>query len=162
MSENKEHIDTSFIQNLHPNGGFEVPEGYFVQLQETILNKTSNNGFSVPEHYFNELEERIEAKLKNPVQPKRLVIIRNLKYASAIAASLLIFGSLYLWLSKPQASPVDFSALSDEEIINYIEVSDIQDHKILEMAIKSESSTTKDEEEYLINTADADLIIDEL
>lgn len=162
MEPTNSNKEEAFIRNFRINGGFEVPEGYFEASENTILNKTIHSGFSVPEHYFDNLSQRIEQRTSKTTGEKAIPLVNYLKWGIAVAASFVAIAGIYFMLPKNSVQATDFSSLSEEEIINYIEVSDFQDHQLIELAAKSETPHLTETEEYLINTAEADLIIEEL
>lgn len=164
MIINEENIDQNLLGK--PSGGFDVPEGYFESLQSNILNKTSENGFNVPENYFETLEKRIQQRIpKGKTIPLNTSIIK--KYMIGVAASILFIAGFFLIKNKTSNniptliySEVDVTNLSNEDIINYVDIEDINDSHIDETALNTNDKTQKQVENYLLNNADEELIID--
>jgi hypothetical protein len=164
MSFNEEHIDENLLGKS--SGGFDVPDGYFETLQKNILNKTSENGFFVPDGYFENLETRIQQRIpKGKTIPLNPSIIK--KYMIGVAASILFIAGFFLIKNKtsnnlqtPIYSGVDVTNLSNEDIINYVDIEDITDSHIGETALNTNDKTQKQVEDYLLNNADEELIID--
>ncbi len=164
MNFNEEHIDENLLGK--PSGGFDVPDRYFETLQKNILNKTSENGFFVPDEYFETLEARIQQRIpKGKVIPLNAAIIK--KYMIGVAASILFIAGLFLIKNKtsntiptPIYSEVNVTNLSNEDILNYVDVEDITDSHIGETALNTNDKTQKQVEDYLLNNVDEELIID--
>lgn len=167
MSIEKNDIDPVFSERS--SGGYTTPDGYFEELQKTILRKTVDHVFTTPENYFETLETRINLKLAKP-QSAQLRIIHFKKIAIGIAASLLLVSGLFFTKNiihststSAHFSEAAINELSDEEIIKYVEVSDIKDSHLAEILPNTnEDKTQKQVEDYLINNADEQLITDEL
>lgn len=156
-----EHVDPG-----DPQGGFEVPEGYFEQLQSDLLRKTAGNGFTVPEGYFGSLESRIRQRIAEH-RPVSVKIHYLRKSVIGIAATLLLAGAFFFLTFRDERPANHFAQtrmdeLSDEEIIDYVEVADLNDAHINGMAVNIEDQAQKQVEDYLINQADEQLIMDEL
>ena len=165
MNFKEEDIDENILGKR--NGGFMVPEGYFQQMQKDILRKTSGNGFRIPDGYFDTLESRIQQRVRKP-RMIHLNIINFKKAAIGIAASVLLVSGFFLLKNTFEKAPaIAFSEakmneLSDEEIINFVDVADIKDLHIAETKIKTEDKTQKQIEDYLINNTDEPLMNEEL
>lgn len=163
MDFEKENIDEELLGK--PNEGFNVPDGYFAQLNEDIIRKTSGNGFTIPVGYFETLETRILKKVDKPKIIRHDFAFKQL--ILGIAASIIIIAGFFTvknkFYSSHQYSESKMNNLSDEEIINYVDVDDIKDLHIAEnTSNKVEDKTQKQEEDYLINNADEQQIIEQL
>ncbi len=164
MNFEKEHIDNELLGK--PEGGFTVPDNYFENLEKDVLRKTTGNGFIVPEGYFESLHQDILNKTGK--QPKIIRLKVSRRIITGIAASLILLSGLYLLINKtepvqtPQFSETKLKELSDEDILNYVDVSDIKDAHIVETAFKPEDKMQKQVEDYLINNTEEQLIIEEL
>jgi hypothetical protein len=163
MFENNEHINLESIRQHDSGTGFDVPEGYFDRLERQVLSKTSANGFTLPDAYFDTLKGRIESRVAPPDRWQPILLIGGKKWMSLAAASLIAISSLVLWLNfKTPAYVARLNELSDDEIIHYVAKYDLHDEGLLELAIKVDEKPTDQTEQYLLNTADADLIMEEL
>lgn len=165
MSFEKEYIDYELLNN--PDNGFKVPDGYFELLQKNILAKTTDNGFTVPENYFNTLDNRIQQKIKKSKTINYHFTFRRM--AMGVAASfiltagfLLIKNQLYPSMQSHVLSQNKLNELSDEEIINYLDIADLNDSHIAETTVKTEVKSQNQVEDYLINNAEEELIIEQL
>lgn len=91
--------------------GFKVPEGYFESLEERVMDAVTTNkieqrlpeqGMSMPEGYLESFEDTLLNRMESEgivaeevdVKVKRLPVWENLKYAAAVAAVLLVIGTL--------------------------------------------------------------------
>lgn len=128
------------------NSGFKVPEHYFEEFTDRILDKVAqtrdsiqedilpkDQGFTVPQGYFETLNQEILGKLdkkESKVIPLRAN--RRIYYAVAsVAAGLLLFLGLKLSLDKP----LTFSDLAIQDIENYFQNNelDMSSYEIAEM-----------------------------
>jgi len=160
---NNENENINFELPGDREGGFMVEDTYFEKMHADIISKTSQNGFVVPDKYFESLQLKIEKK----VRPQKTIRLKKnyTQIAIGIAASILLISGLFIYKSfntKSQYAEVRINELSDEEIINYVDVSDINDIHIYEASVKSENKTPDQVEEYIINNTDEQTISDEL
>lgn len=96
----------------HSDQDFKVPQGYFESLEERVMASVATDeieqnlpqhGFMMSEEYLDSFEDRLfdrmeqENLLNKEVRPKvrRLPFRESLKYAAAVAAVLLIVGTLF-------------------------------------------------------------------
>jgi len=90
------------------------------------------NIHKVPDKYFDELPLKIQSKIAEESKPKNWVVTYGLRYA--LPAILLIAITVYV-IIKPSttASPEQLLAqVSTEELISYLEASDITTEEIVE------------------------------
>ena len=107
----------------------------------TLSDIPKGDSYSVPEGYFESLSERvmqcIEAEEQNPVVVRHMVVRRNrriLGIVSLAAAMALFFGlGQYLMLSRESSADAQIAALSDSEIIAYLETEDISPESVSDM-----------------------------
>lgn len=107
----------------------------------TLSDIPKGDSYSVPEGYFESLSERvmqrIEAEEQSPVVVRRMVVRRNrriLGIVSLAAAMALFFGlGRYLMLSRESSADAQIAALSDSEIIAYLETEDISPESVSDM-----------------------------
>ena len=113
----------------------DVPPGYFQQLQEDILAKVAEQtlkehvgdaGFTVPNDYFATLERHITDRTSDErVTPiRRISQPRWMTYAAAacIALAVSIVGFFRLNNSDQVVSTTHLATVSDQEILNYLEL----------------------------------------
>lgn len=163
----EDNIDETFIRSREGSGGFGVPQGYFDSAKTRILMSTSDRGFTVPENYFEGLQNRItgRAVLKRPTM--QIIHTKSRWMAVGIAASLLIAGGLFLYTPpmpthKQMAVTTEMNSLSDEEILSYVDLSDLKDQHLAGLLPKTEDAANGQIEEYILDNTDGQLITDEL
>lgn len=162
MLEENQDINLKIIRKYDTGKGFDTPDGYFEHLEAQVLSKTVGNGFVVPEDYFNNLERRINSRVA-PQKDQIALLYGGKKWIAMAAASLFAVGMLVFLLRKPDPQYLSqLSALSDEEIIHYVGFEDLNDAHLFELAFKENEKQNDQTEQYLLNTADADLILEEL
>ena len=147
--------------------GFQVPEGYFEQLEDRVLGKLENKGirgFRVPEGYFDDFHISPDSvSPERPVLPINNNVRSRIFWMAAAASILLFFGVKYMntgneglgWDSLDQAElslwiENDLGGISPEEIAEAYQEVD------LEVSIPADAEL----DEYLQN-ADLDQILDE-
>ena len=163
MKFDLENIESEFIEDA--KGGYTIPEGYFEQMEKDILNKTSYNGFKVPTDYFENASSELIKKVDSPKVIKHDFAFKQM--AVGIAASILFIAGFFLFkdksvtpLSTIAYSENKMNELSDEEIIYYVDIDDIKDSHI--NVAKAEDKLQKQEEEYILNNADEQQILEQL
>jgi hypothetical protein len=162
MLEENQDINPEIIRKYDTGKAFDTPVGYFERLEAELLSKTAGNGFAVPDDYFNNLEGRIKSRMANQ-KAQFALLYGGKKWIALAAASLLAVGMLVFLLRKPDPQYVSqLNALSDEEIIYYVGFEDLNDAHLLELAFNGNEKQNDQTEQYLLNTADADLILEEL
>lgn len=95
------------IDNLSHSNPFTTPEGYFSQLEETILSKTAEgekkaNPFKTPDSYFDELETAIISRMGEKKEEKKGKVIslfsKKLYWTSAAACLFFaILAGIYIF-----------------------------------------------------------------
>lgn len=111
------------------------------------------NIHQVPDKYFDELPLKIQSRIQQESVSKTWVFTYGLRYA--LPALLLLIVSIYL-ITQPKVneSPEQLLAeVSTEELISYLEASDITTEEIMESIEISEF-------EFEFKTSDTDLIDD--
>ena len=99
------------------------------------------DSYSVPEEYFENLSkrimQRIEAEEQKPLDERRMVVRRSrriLGIVSLAAAMALFFGlGRYFMLNRESSADAQIAALSDSEIIAYLEAEDISPESVSDM-----------------------------
>lgn len=106
--------------------GFEVPKGYFQNMEDKIMDATKLNdalhnmndtGFKAPEGYFNTLEDVVLTKIKDNKNPKVISLFnkQTLMYISGVAAAILIMLSVF-W----NKNDLSIDTIEAELVENYI------------------------------------------
>ena len=110
---------------------FNIPANYFKQLPsrieeriaiENIQSLAPSPGFSVPEAYFTELSNRIQSKLAEQKPERKKNIFNSWISYSAAACITLILGTAVYFNSTVYTMGRDLSKVSDQEIINYLQI----------------------------------------
>ena len=165
MSLENEKIDKDLMSNTQE--GFYVPEGYFNQLHNDILRKTVENGFYVPEGYFEDLEPKILKKINQSKVIQHNFAFKQL--AIGIAASIIFISGFFFLKSEfyslktsSNISEINLKNLSDEDIINSVDLEDIEDNPIIVTASNFDDKTQKSDEKYFLNNTDEQDIIEQL
>ncbi len=122
-----------------------VPENYFHELgrdiearigAEQIRQQVPAEGFTVPDNYFEDLKFNILAKTANKKQPFVRKLNPNwMRYAAAACITIAIGTGAYIKWPQADSYQDQISALSDEEILNYLEQhpSDIDNQLLLDI-----------------------------
>ena len=115
-------------KKTNQKNGFVVPENYFEELDDNIINKKAANlpiksPFKVPDSYFNTLDDAIFDKVKSEKTQKKKVIPLYQKLVKLIptvaAASVLIFLGYYLFIQN--STTLNFNTITASEIENWYE-----------------------------------------
>lgn len=180
MENETENSDNLFLNNLPKTNGFSVPTGYFENRSTLILskievNKTLNiindeGGFTVPVNYFETNKAQILGKI-NTQQAKKvnLFSVTNWQLISGIAAIFIAVISLIIFVKNNQTEnfSANLSKVNEAEIIDYLANNDVKIEWINELnpAIKADSKkddNNKEIEQYLLEHADEQALLDEL
>ncbi|MBC7425623.1 MAG: hypothetical protein H7321_03720 [Bacteroidia bacterium] len=144
------------LNNLIPkgNGGFSVPENYFENLSDSIIQKVNDNqeikfspstkSFTVPENYFDTLESNILKTVNQSatqvisIVPEKKIKIINLKTWLAAASIILLVGFGFYKMSQNNNTKINiqtdyFAGVSNSEINNYIADAEISDDELLSL-----------------------------
>ncbi len=167
MDNEYEHIDDSKLKALKVSGGFSVPPHYFNQLRNHVLEETvgsQKRDLNVPEGYFERSRMAILQKtVGSTPQPQLTVWYKKafLKYAAA--AVLMATITVGFWIARQPTIPESIATISDEEILDYLEKEDMRDVPISEVSFTSISTSAVTEEEtYIINQTDEQILLEEL
>jgi hypothetical protein len=173
----KDESDTNddMLRELDTQGGFRVPAGYFVQLNRNIRKQTAGiadetGGFTAPEAYFEISRNRILEQTTGLETGKPAL---KIWYKRAItryaAAAVIITGTFFsFYLPGEQKKPVAIAQteITDEDIIEYFEVTDVRDIPATEVSFASVTPepavAVTPEEHYIILQTDEQSIIEEL
>lgn len=126
-----------------------------------------NHPFKVPEGYFDSLPGIIQARVaeKSKVKEAKPYFQYALQYALPVVV-LAIVAVIYLFPNNPQDADTILASVSTEELVAYLEQSDITTEELLtEMNLDSESVEAIESEVYFIdieNLDELDLDLDNL
>lgn len=115
-------------ENPHKKtGNFKVPEGYFGDFEDRLLEKIATaktlpreDGFRVPENYFGDVQERLFRKLphKEPSKVIRLSAYKKISYTVAAAAAVFI---LFIGIKSFLPGPDDPISITSADVEAYID-----------------------------------------
>jgi hypothetical protein len=180
MQDGNENIDDGFLNELQAGGGFTTPPAYFEKLEGRILDRIAaekgpritgaEGGFQVPEAYFDSLEKKLMQKVLQPVA-KVIPLYRRpvFKMAVGIAAAFIM---VMLWFYPSEQTPAyretSWQHLSADELESHVVNSDISPELITEVVFQpatqgnATATENKEIEQYLLEQADEEAIIDAL
>jgi hypothetical protein len=180
MKNEYENIDDDFLKNLGNNGDFRFPEKYFDQSKASILSKINANSdfainnnkgdFIVPNNYFETSKIQILSKI-NTQQAKKVNLFSFAKwqFISGIAAIFIAIFSVYIYLNinKNNTLSANLNKVNEAEIIDYLANNDVKIEWINELNTETKSVLKKDDnnkeiEQYLLEHADEQALLDEL
>lgn len=176
MKPESEHSE-QFIKNLKVKEGFIVPENYFEELENRLQAISAEPGFElegikggfiVSESYFDNLESRILKKV--PEQAKTIPMYQRgiFRISLAIAATLLLVSMLFLFETKKQGgSTAKIAEPTENEVIEYLNKEGYQIDLLCDAGwcneLKNKNKIeTESIENYLLEHADEDLLMEEL
>lgn len=180
MKDELENIDDGFLKNIGNKGGFGVPEKYFDQSKASILSKTntdydfalsnSEGGFIVPTDYFETSKKQILIEINNKAAVKTNVLtFANWQLISGIAAIFIAIFSLYIYINinKNNTLNANLNKVSEAEMIEYLANNDVKIEWINELnsdikTISIKDDNNKEIEQYLLEHADEQALLDEL
>lgn len=178
-------MESGFLKDMPKKGPFEVPEDYFLQLREEIMDKVSAEKqlpalppaasaravFQVPPAYFDSLPARIAARTaatglpahasaKGAVEPVHIPVAGrrwDRYYQTAVAACVALLLSIFSVLQvEKKNDPAD----SFVNIANFDEETLVQEY--LESAPPSGDDQNGELESYFLNQVDESLLLQEL
>jgi len=128
--------------------GFKTPDNYFDTLEDQIvtslnldesLGNVKEAGFEMPKDYLDSVEDKVFKSLEIEERLKLVSLFskRNLMYVSGIAATLLIFFSIFI-NSRTETN----ESIGMEYVENYIIAEDIDSYEIA--ALLSDDNLTED------------------
>lgn len=177
--ETEENNSELFIMNLKVIGGFAVPLNYFKILEERlqIISETPNftipeiNNFAVPNGYFDTLEANI-LMLVLPEEAQIIPLYKRgfVKNLLAVAATLLLFSMLYLFMNRPASHTGNMAGihkLSTQEIIEHLSSEGYNLELLCDAGWcndlnKLNKKENTDVENYLLEHGEEDFLSDEL
>ena len=154
--------------------GFSVPKDYFESLDESLLNiineeklkeLSSDSGFEIPKNYFDELGIRLEKHLHSNKKSRVINLFDDkiLRYATGVAAAIVILMALTLTNSKPSFDNLENETVEnfviDEDISSYEIASLLSEDQLDEEVFISHDLNEENLENYLLNTSDIEALI---
>lgn len=181
MKDELENIDDGFLKDLEKEGGFTTPTGYFDNSKASILSKikadpsltiTKNEGgFTIPnDDYFETSKIQILSKI-NTQQAKKvnLFSVANWQFVSGIAAIFVAIISLFIFVKNNQTESLNanLNKVSEAEMIDYLANNDVKIEWINELSpeiktVSKKEDNNKEIEQYLLEHADEQALLDEL
>lgn len=180
MKDELENIDDGFLKDLEKEGGFKTPAGYFDNSKASILSKinaepsltiTKNEGgFTIPTDYFETSKSQILSKI-NTQQAKKvnLFSVANWQFVSGIAAIFIAIISLIIFVKNNQTDNLsaNLNMVSEAEMIDYLANNDVKIEWINELnpeikTVSKKDNNDKEIEQYLLEHADEQALLDEL
>ncbi len=174
MKEQDQHIDDSFIKKLPVSGGFEVPDGYFNQSTDSIFHTINNDlavgkagGYTVPDGYFEQVEQQILQKVKLE-EPKKIYLWSWSNVTKVAAVFIAVVGITLFIVVKNQSEQTlsdKLNKVSQDELIDYLANNDVKMEWISDVnytPAKENNTNTKEIEQYLIDHADEQVLLEEL
>ncbi len=177
MKNEFENIDDGFLKNLGNEGGFSAPEAYFEKSKNSILNKINKEpslnisgnegGFVLPNNYFEQGKNAILSKIQKPDAKK--INLFNWKTVSGIAALFIAVVGLTIFINNNNSNNLNanLNKVSEEEMIEYLTNNDVKiewinEVKPINQIDNKEENNTKEVEQYLMEHADEQALLEEL
>ncbi len=174
MQNNEENIANSTIKQLSKNAGFTVPEKYFENLQNVIIEdikilnfkiENTKGGFIVNDDFFETQKQIILNKTIKNKPNYKINLYPNLFFkVTSIAALITIVGFLFLYKNNA-VSYANTIPISHDEILQHLEKNEVSIELISEEINLNKtniSNKNNELEKYLIEQADEQQLIDEL
>ena len=164
--KSKKHID-----------GFNTPKDYFEDFEDRLFSKISEeslpkeSGFAVPEGYFDQLDSSILQKTNTTVPPSKVIQLfskKTIAYAITIAAcAMLIFSIRNPNQTLTTIETIDFSSIKiyleegNIELTNYDLISLLTEEDLNSLLVDEILIPEETIEEYLIeNINDTSILIE--
>jgi len=180
MKDELDNLENNFLKNIGNKGDFCVPENYFNQTKSSILSKIkvdsnfkisySEGGFTIPNNYFETNKYQILSKINNKTTFKvKVITFVNWQLMSGIAAIFIAIISLFVFIKtdKTENLSASLNKVSEAEMIDYLANNDVKIEWINELNADIKTLSKKDEnnkeiEQYLLEHADEQALLDEL
>jgi len=154
--------------------GFKTPSNYFESFdkklmlrldEEKSIEGISSSGFTIPKDYFTSIETEILNKVtsENETKVVRLFSRKKAYYVSGIAASLLLMLAVFNGSATDEFSVEMVENYFAESSLDSYELAELlSDANILEddFTITEINNTEKNLEDYLLENADIEAIIE--
>jgi hypothetical protein len=164
-----EHTNDDFLKSLDSKNGFTTPISYFEKSREDVLAKVlaKKNPFVVPESYFEKNKQLILEKSQAKTTRTKYKILPNLRIVASIAAILICVAVLYIFI-KPtfnSTTSQNLSQINENELVNYLASNEINLEWLNDTDLpenKPENHKSIELEQYIIDHADEQTLLDEL
>lgn len=162
--------------NIHTQAGFKVPDGYFDQLTDRVLENTQGQdlqdhaGFIMPEDYLLSLEDRVMSRLEQQIKVIPLQVSKSKQWLFPVLAMAALFIGFITINGLFTQDKVTFADLEDHEITDFLVDADFMqdeesvallfaDNTILKEIEMEENITDKELFDYLMEDASLNQII---
>jgi hypothetical protein len=162
--------------NIHTQAGFKVPDGYFDQLTDRVLENTQSQdvqdhaGFIMPEDYLLSLEDRVMSRLEQQTKVNPLQVSKSKQWLYPVLAMAALFVGFIAMNGLFSQDKVTFADLEDHEITDFLVDADFMqdeesvallfaDNTILKEIEMEENITDKELFDYLMEDASLNQII---
>ncbi|AUC79454.1 hypothetical protein CW736_08735 [Nonlabens sp. MB-3u-79] len=162
--------------NIHTQAGFKVPDGYFDQLTDRVLENTQDQdlqdhaGFIMPEDYLLSLEDRVMSRLEQQTKVIPLQVSKSKQWLYPVLAMAALFIGFITINGLFTQDKVTFADLEDHEITDFLVDADFMqdeesvallfaDNTILKEIEMEENITDKELFDYLMEDASLNQII---
>lgn len=125
--------------NIHTNGGFKIPKGYFENFEDNLLESLPSNeehsgilsnqidtGLKTPDGYFDSLEDRLLITIKEQQNSPKVISLftkRNIISLVSIAAMIVIIISIVI---PKRDNKLTFDSIEIAEIQEYLDEENIE------------------------------------
>lgn len=180
MENNYKNIEDR-LSNIPKDSGFEVPKGYFDQVEDDFSFKLkeeiipSEAGFDLPQGYFENLEDRILEKVELPKKGKVIPLrTRIARFSSAAAAVVLLFATYIFIIGNDVVEPTsdeviawideNLETVSTDDIVSaFDEDTDLEDTFVFDNAIENDNiDKYLDENDTYILIKESEGLFDEI
>lgn len=149
-----DELEERINQQTFPREGFNIPEGYFEDLQESLIDEKTD--MHVPAGYFDKLQATIEAE----VTPKKIISLKRVAYWLSAAC---IVGVIFMILQKSEQEECKtFACLLKESELTDEELLQLYDHTIVEDLLNEGQAEEEESDAYLEYLIDSDYPIETL
>lgn len=119
------------MEEFNKNNPFKTPEGYFENLEGSLLDKLSEekldlpkeDGYAVPKDYFDDLHKRIKHSLDN--EETKVVQLHPYRKYYIAAASVAAIAVLFFGINWNNTLEPTFDDLADADIEAYFETNEL-------------------------------------
>jgi hypothetical protein len=164
MNNEYDDIDDNKITTFKGKGGFVVPDGYFDQSRNAILAlalASAENPAQLSNDYFE--RSRIKILSKSTSRKAKISVWFRKPLFRYTAAAVVIFSiATIFWFQMPGTNTIDLANISDEEILEYLQTTDLKDLPMSEVSFASSTQQSTAEETYIISQTDEQTLLDEL
>jgi hypothetical protein len=162
--------------NIHTQAGFKVPDGFFDQLTDRVLEHTQDlespdhAGFKMPEDYLLTLEDRVMCRIEQQTKVIPLQVSKTKQWLYPVLAMAALFIGFISINGLFTQDKLTFADLEDQEITDFLVDADFMqdeesvallfaDNTILKEIEMEENITDKELFEYLMEDASLNQII---